>query len=85
MPDADVDGPEWLSPLLLVAICTSCIGLAGIGAGLVLVAGAFWANVGVGVLALGLFVAWLARGSPLRDRGASEAGAGSETAEDRGE
>lgn len=68
----DVDGPEWLSPLLLVGICTTCVGLAGIGAAAVAVAGAFWANVGAGVLALGLLVAWLARGSPIRDRGARE-------------
>lgn len=63
---SDVDGPEWLSPLLLLGVCTSCIGLAGLGAGAVAVAGAFWANVGVGFLALGLFLGWLAFGNPLR-------------------
>lgn len=68
----DVDGPEWLSPLLLVGICTSCVGLAGLGAGMVAVAGAFWANVGVGLLVLGLFLAWLAYGVPGRDRDTCE-------------
>lgn len=74
-PVPDVDGPEWLSPLLLIGICTSCVGLAGVGAAAVAVAGAFWANVGVGVLALALFLGWLARGNPLRS-GACEPGEG---------
>lgn len=73
----DVDGPEWLSPLLLLAICTSCVGLAGAGVAVVAVAGAFWANVGVGLLALGLFLAWLAYGNPFR-REACEVGPGDE-------
>lgn len=79
----DVDGPEWLSPLLLVALCTSCVGLAAAGAILVGVAGAYWANVGVGVVAGGLFAAWITRGFGLLGKeDGREVDAGTEAAED---
>lgn len=71
-PVPDADDPAWLSPLLLIGICTSCIGLAGAGALAVAVAGAFWANVLVGLGVAGLVLGWLAVGNPFRDRTASE-------------
>lgn len=67
-----VDDPEWLSPLLLIGICTSCVGLAGAGALAVAVAGAFWANVLVGAAVAALVVGWMVLGNPFRDRSACE-------------
>jgi hypothetical protein len=74
MPD-ETD-PEWLSPLLLLGVCTSCIGLAGAGALVVAVAGAFWANVLVGVAVASLIGGWMVLGNPFRDREACEVEAG---------
>lgn len=72
VPDVEIDGPEWLSPLLLLGICTSCIGLAGAGALAVAVLGAFWANAVVGVGVAGLVGGWLYFGNPLRERDTCE-------------
>lgn len=66
MPDAE--DPEWLSPLLVVALCTSCVGLAAAGALVVGLAGAFWGNVLVGVAAGAVVGGWLLVGNPFRDR-----------------
>lgn len=68
----DVDGPEWLSPLLLIGVCTSCIGLAGAGALAVGLLGAFWANLAVGALVATLVGGWFLVGNPFRERDACE-------------
>lgn len=80
MPDAD--DPRWLSPLLLLGVCTSCVGLAGAGALAVATLGAFWANALVGLGVAGLVGGWMYFGNPLRDGEACEVDAGASEGRD---